>query len=130
MPASILSARLPEWLGEELREEFAKYGDGPSEGLRRVVEEWWVRKNLPAIEYRDSLDGPRPAMKDGPELWELVMVNRSYEDDFEGISEHYGGLSEEGMKQGFAYYRLFPDSIDEHLRENDRLMRLMQEKYE
>jgi len=130
MPASILTTRLPEWLGVELREEFAQYGEGPSEGLRRVVEEWWVRKNLPAIEYRDSLDGPRPAMKEGPELWELIMIHRSYGDDLDGISEHYGGLSHEGMKQGLAYYRLFPDSIDEHLRENDRLMRLMQEKLE
>lgn len=130
MPASILTTRLPEWLGDELREEFAQYGEGPSEGLRRVVEEWWVRKNLPAIEYRDSLDGPRPAMKEGPELWSFIMIHRSYGDDLDGISEHYGGLSHEGMKQALAYYKLFPDSIDEHLRENDRLMRLMQEKFE
>jgi len=130
MPASVLTTRLPEWLSEELREEYAKYGDGPSEGLRRVVEEWWVRKNLPAIEYRDSLDGPRPAMKEGPELWSFFMVRRSYGDDLEGISEHYGGLPQEGMEQAMVYYKLFPDSIDEHLRENDRLMRLMQEKFE
>ena len=130
MPATVLTTRLPEWLGEELKEEFAKYGEGPSEGLRRVVEEWWVRNNLPALEYRDSLDGPRIAMKEGPELWSFIMTHRSYDGDLDGVSEHYGGLPPEGMEQALVYYKLFPDSIDNHLRENDRLMRLMQEKYE
>ena len=125
MPAAVLTARLPEWLGEELRMEFARYGEGPSEGLRRVVEQWWVSRKLPLIEYRDSLDGPRPAMKDGPEVWSFIMIHRSYGDDFEGISEHYGGLPLENMKQALAYYRFFPDSIDGHLAENLRLERLM-----
>ncbi len=130
MPGPTMTIRLPEWLDEELRETFERQGEGPSEGLRRVVEEWWVQNNLPLIEYRPSLDGPRPAMKDGPELWSFIMIHRSYGDDFKGIGEHYGGLSEEGMRQAIAYYKLFPDSIDEHLRENDRLLQLMMEEYE
>jgi hypothetical protein len=127
MPASILTTRLPDWLGEELRDEFARNGEGPSEGLRRIVEEWWVLKNLPAIEYRDSLDGPRPAIMEGPELWEFIMVQKSYGTGLDGISEYFGGLAKGRMEQALAYYKLFPESIDEHLRENQRLERLMLE---
>ena len=125
MAAAVLTTRLPGWLSEDLREEFAQYGEGPSEGLRRVVEQWWVRKSLPLVEYRDSLDGPRPAMVKGPEVWEFIMVRKSYGDDLDGISEYFGGLHREGMEQAIAYYRLFPESIDEHLRENLRLEKLM-----
>ncbi len=130
MSATVLTTRLPEWLGEELKEEFAKYNAGPSEGLRRVVEQWWVGCNLPALEYRDSLDGPRPAMKDGPELWSFIMIHRSHEGDLDGVSEHYGGLPIEGMEQALVYYKLFPDAIDHHLSEIERLWRLYQEQNE
>ena len=128
MAAGTITVRLPEWLNGELRASFERQGEGPSEGLRRIVEEWWVSRHLPLIEYRPALDGPRPAIKDGPEIWSFILVHRDYGDDFAGLSEFYGGLAEEGMKQALAYYRLFPDRIDEHLRENDRLLNLLEEQ--
>jgi hypothetical protein len=125
MSVSTFTIRLPGWLDAELREEFARNGEGPSAGLRRVVEEWWVRKNLPFIEFRPSLTGHRPAMKEGPELWAFIMAWKEYGDDFDGLNRHFGGLPHEAMEQAIAYYRLFPDSIDEHLRENERLERFL-----
>ena len=128
MGAQTMTVRLPEWLDEQLRKEFAREGEGPSEGLRRIVEQWWVSRNLPMIEYRPSLDGPRPSMKEGPELWSFIMTYQEIGDDLERISECYGGLPEEGMRQGLAYYRLFPETIDEHLAEIDRLDRMFEEQ--
>ena len=130
MSTATITVRLPEWLDQELRETFEQNGDGPSEGLRRVVEEWWVSRNLPLIEYRPSWDGPRPSMRDGPELWSFIMVHKEIGDDFDRLSSYYGGLSEEGMKQALAYYELFPETIDAHLAENDRIARIMMDKYE
>jgi hypothetical protein len=130
MPTATITVRLPEWLDQELRETFAQNGDGPSEGLRRVVEEWWVSRNLPLIEYRPSWDGPRPSMKDGPELWSFIMNHKAYEGDLDRLSRHYGGLTEEDMKQALAYYELFPETVDAHLAENDRIARIMMDKYE
>lgn len=127
MSATVLTTRVPQWLGEELKEEFAKYDKGPSEALRRVLEQWWVGGHLPALEYRVSLDGPRPSMKDGPELWSFIMTWRSYEGDLKSVSDHYGGLPHEGMEQALVYYKLFPDAIDHHLAENERLWRLHME---
>ena len=130
MPAIVLTTRLPEWLGEELKEEFAKYNNGPSEGLRRVVEQWWVGVNLPALEYRNSLDGPRASIRDGTELWSFIMTCKALDGDLDRVSEYYGGLPREGMEQALVYYKLFPDAIDHHLAENERLWRLHQEHHE
>ena len=130
MPATVLTTRVPQWLGDELKEEFAKFNNGPSEALRRVVEQWWVGNNLPALEYRESITGPRPAMKNGTELWSFIMTWKAYDGDLEGVSEHYGGLPPEGMEQALVYYKLFPDEIDHHLAENERLWRLHLEQSE
>lgn len=127
MAGSTLTTRLPEWLEEELREEFEERGEGPSEGLRRIVEEWWVLTHLPRIEFREGVTGLRPALKGGPELWEIILVRRGYGEDREGLREHFGDLEEEDLRQALAYYELFPGSIDDHLQELDRLNRLHEE---
>lgn len=121
MAGSTLTTRLPEWLEAEVREDFQERGEGPSEGLRRVVEEWWVLTHLPLLEYREGVTGPRPAIKGGPELWEIVMVARAYGDDRAAIMKYFSGLEEEQLRQALACYELFPEPVDEHLRANDRL---------
>ncbi len=127
MTGATMTTRLPEWLEQEIREDFQDRGEGPSEGLRRLIEEWWVYRNLPLIEFREGVTGPRPALKGGPEVWEVIMIGRSYERDPDGLRAYFGGLSEEQLRQAHAYYKLFPEPVDSHLREIDRLNRLHEE---
>lgn len=47
-----LGVRLPKWLDEQIRQEFEALGITPSEGLRQILEEWWVVRRYPALEYR------------------------------------------------------------------------------
>ena len=124
MAGSPLTTRVPEWLEAELKEEFAERGHGPSEGLRHVLQEWWMMKHLPDLEWRDGVTGARPAIKGGPEVWEVVMTFRSYEGDFEGLAGHYSWATQDQLKQALAFYELMPEPIDEHLEENLRLERL------
>ena len=127
MAGSTLTTRLPEWLEAEVREEFAGRGEGPSEGLRRLVEEWWVLTHLPLIEYREGAGVKRPALRGGPKVWAVIWIGRSYGEDIEGLKEHFGGLTDEQIHQARAYYSLFPEPIDSHIRENERLERLHEE---
>ncbi|MFO7767586.1 MAG: hypothetical protein R6W82_01290 [bacterium] len=124
MAGTTLTTRLPEWLEEEIREEFEQRGEGPSEGLRRVVQEWWILTRLTLIEIREGVTGPRPALKGGPEVWEVILVRRWYENDPKGLRDYFGGLTEEQLRQALACYELFPEPVDEHLREIDRLNEL------
>ena len=124
MAGSPLTTRLPEWLEAELREEFEAAGEGPSEGLRRVLQEWWMQKHLPKLEWREGVTGMRPAIKGGPEVWEVVMVSRSCDGDLHALTEHFSWVSGEQLQQALAFYRLMPEFIDEHLEENRRIERM------
>ena len=124
MAGTPLTTRVPEWLEEELREEFEAKGEGPSEGLRRVLQEWWMQKHLSELEWREGVTGHRPAITGGPEVWEVVMVFRSHDRDFDELAKHFSWLTREQLKQAQAFYELMPETIDRHLEENRRIERM------
>lgn len=124
MVGSPLTTRVPDWLEAELREEFEARGEGPSEGLRRIIEEWWMNRHLPELEWREGVTGPHPAIRGGPEVWEVVMVQRGYEGDFDRLAEHFSWTTPEALKQALAFYELMPERIDAYLEENRRIERL------
>lgn len=65
-----IGVRLPRWLDEQIRQEFQALGVSPSEGLRQILEEWWVNRRYPALEYRGP-DFLRTAdVRDGPSIQE------------------------------------------------------------
>src|SRR5437773_9288759 len=47
---STVTARLEPWLEHAIREFWARHGEGPSGGLRRVAEEWWTLHNFRHLE--------------------------------------------------------------------------------
>ncbi|MGH7563707.1 MAG: hypothetical protein ACREK5_04710 [Gemmatimonadota bacterium] len=122
-----MSTRLPASLDQELRRFFREHRLGPSEGLRRVVHEWWAMGNFPAIEFRDDTFGRRAALRSGPEVWEVLMVWRDYGNDLEGLYDHFAGIPPEDLDQALGYYRHFPEPIDQLIEENERIARLLGE---
>lgn len=127
MPANPVTTRLPEWLDQELGGIFSNTGEGRSEGLRRIAEEWWALQNFPAIEFRDGVTGRRASVRGGPDVWEIVMVQRDYGDDRGGLYEHFKWLPREDLDQALAYAEKFATSIDARIEENERVERqLMQ----
>lgn len=123
-----LTTRLPGWLDEELRRFFGEHKLGPSEGLRRVADEWWVMENFPAIEFRDDPFGRREALRSGPEVWEVVMVQRDYGEDRRGLETHFADIPAEHLDQALSYYRRFPERIDAMIKENERVARFLEER--
>lgn len=120
-----LSVKLQPWLEEELRREFEARGERISEGLRRILEEWWAERHFSAIEFRDGLSGRRAALTDGPEVWEIVAAARDYGDDVEGLRDHFAWLDEEALDTALEYYERFPERIDGLIRENERTGRYL-----
>ena len=123
MSSAPLTTRLPEWLDQELRRYFRNNGVGVSAGMKQIAEEWWITRNMPSIEIRDGVTGPRAALKDGPDIWQIIMVKADYGEDLEGLSEHFGGLSMEDIESALAFYKLFPEQVNDKIRENERAMR-------
>ncbi|MFC1539852.1 hypothetical protein ACFL41_00010 [Gemmatimonadota bacterium] len=129
MSAPPLTTRLPEWLDQEIREFFKKAGLGVSTGMKQITEEWWIMRNMPSVEIRDGVTGPRAALKDGPDIWQIIMVKEGYGDDLQGLSEHFGDLPMEDIETALAFYRLFPEQIDAKLRENEQAMHFLMKMY-
>ena len=65
-----LATRLPRWLDEQIRQEFQRIGVSPSEGLRQILEEWWVTRRFPALEYRAPEFLRTAHIRGGPSLEE------------------------------------------------------------
>lgn len=123
-----LSVKLRPWLEEELRDDFRERGESVSEGLRRALEEWWVREHLPGIEFRDGLAGRRAAVADGPEVWEIVDVLRDYDGDVAGLRDHFAWLPEEALDAALAYRDRFPERVDRAIEENERMGRILADR--
>lgn len=123
-----LSVKLRPWLEEELRAEFEERGESVSEGLRRLLEEWWALRNLPAIEFRDGVTGRRAAVRSGPEVWEVIAALQDHEGDIDALGEHFSWLDEEDLDAALRYYDRFPEPIDELIRENERTARFLADR--
>ena len=121
-----LTARVEDWLGEEIREFWQEHGMGPSAGYRQVVEEWWTLQRFPLLEFRDGVSGRRAGLRSGPDVWEIIMVARDYGNDLAAVAEHFGGLLGDGaLEQALAYGERFPGRIEERIAENTRIERLL-----
>lgn len=125
---STLTARIDDWLDEEIRGFWEERGVGPSSGFRRVAEEWWALESFPRLEFRDGVSGRRAAIRGGPDVWEVVMVARDTNGDADALEEHFGGhLDRDALEQALAYTDRFPEPVDEMIRENRRIERMLSE---
>ena len=128
MPGSPICTRLPDWLADELHQSFQTNGDGVSEGLRRIVEEWWVAQHMSEVEFRDGPAGRRAGLKKGPDIWQLMMIKAGLDDDLEVLKEYFGGLPDEQLRQALAYAELFPERVSWFIRDNERVEQYLREK--
>ncbi|HUP00791.1 MAG TPA: hypothetical protein VM737_04630 [Gemmatimonadota bacterium] len=108
-----ISTRLPTWLDDWLRFHFNRRGEGPSVGLRRVVEEWWTRENYSAIEIREGPRGRLAAVSGGPELWQVIAIWRSSGEKAGLVESAFPVVNERVLEQVLEYAILFSDTIED-----------------
>jgi len=121
-----ITTRLPEWMDQEIRAYWRRHGEKPSPGYRRVIEEWWVRENLPLLEFRDGVSGRRAGVCAGPDVWEVAWIASEYGHDVAPVEAHFGGyVPREAIEQALRYAEQFPEVIEEQIRENERVENLL-----
>lgn len=124
-----LTARLDDWLKEDIERFWRERGEGPSTGLRRMAQEWWVMNRFPAIEFRDGISGRRAGVRGGPDVWEVALVARDYEGDREGLYEHFGGFTDrDALDQALEYAERFPEEVGAMIAENERVERALRQR--
>jgi hypothetical protein len=123
-----MTARLEDWLKDDIEAFWRQRGEKPSPGLRRVIQEWWCAQHFPAIGFRDGVGGRRAVVRGGPDVWEVILVARDYGADREGLYAHFpAALDRTSLDQALAYAERFPDEITALLDANSRLERVLME---
>ncbi len=113
MASPTFATRLPEPLLLEVRRFARRRRLGPSEALRAIVAEWVATTRYPAIEFRDGRAGRRPALRGGPDVWEVALVARDAGQGAEALRSRLGAqVSAEALGDALAYAAEHPEEMD------------------
>jgi hypothetical protein len=113
---------MEDWLKADIEGFWRNHGEGPSTGLRYVAEEWWAMHRFPAIAFRDGVSGRRAHLRDGPDVWEVVMVAHDYGGDRVGFHDHFAPyVAPEALDQALLYAERFPNQVESMVEGNRRV---------
>jgi uncharacterized protein (DUF433 family) len=118
MPSSPRSLRVPEAMEEEIAREGQFRGEQEwSKLVLSLVEEALRSSRVPGITWVQRRDGTRrPAVAfTGLEVWEIIATMKECEKEGVSLTEAYPELTREQLKTAVAYYRAYPDEIDQRL---------------
>ncbi|HEU0087015.1 MAG TPA: hypothetical protein VFQ77_05115 [Pseudonocardiaceae bacterium] len=118
-----LSIRFDRDVLDRLRHRAARIpGATPSGLVQRLVDEGLRMAEHPGVVFKDGPGGRRPALKVGPDIWELVKFLREIDERGElaakAASEVFV-ISEAAVHAGLAYYTSYPDEIDAWIADAD-----------
>lgn len=123
----VATARLPDWLDEEIRAFWAQHGEGPSSALRRVAEEWWTYENCPHLEFRDGVAGRRAAIRGGPDVWEVAAIAADCGENRQLLEQHFGGfVSSDALTDAMRYWKRFPEDVTRLNKQNQRMAGILE----
>lgn len=117
-----LSVRLNPATLARLDAESRRTGQSRSELARTLLEEGLRASVHPGIVFRPGPVGRRPALADGPDIWEVASVFTRIHESGEKLIEstcELTGLSARQVQTALRYYAEYRDEIDEWIRRND-----------
>lgn len=111
------SLRVPERLDREIGREIRHRGERDwSKGAISLLEEAVRAARVPGIVFVQRRDGRRPAVAfSGLEVWEIVATWKEGGEEWRTLAEAYPELSDSQLRAAIAYYRTYPEEIDERL---------------
>jgi uncharacterized protein (DUF433 family) len=111
------SIRVPEGLERDISREIQHRGERDwSKGAISLMEEAVRAARVPGIVFVQRREGRRAAVAfSGLEVWEVVATWKEGREEWAKIEEAYPELSEGQLRAALAYYRAYPEEIDERL---------------
>jgi hypothetical protein len=79
---------------------------------RNGISEREKARRVPGIEFKDTGAG-RVACVAGMKIWQLIQTWREGGEKLSALHEAHPHLTEDQIRTAFAYFRAFPDEIDE-----------------
>jgi uncharacterized protein (DUF433 family) len=117
MPSIQHSLRIPEQLDREISREIQFRGERDwSKGVISLMEEALRAARVPGIVFVQRRNERRPAVAfSGLEVWEVVATWKEAGENWGELVEAYPEASENQLRAAVAYYRAYPEEIDERL---------------
>ncbi|MGH2804541.1 MAG: hypothetical protein ACRDL4_16075 [Thermoleophilaceae bacterium] len=96
--------------------------------VEALAEEALRTRRFPGIAFRGSDWDRRPwVMGTAMDVWEIVWASRSFSSPGE-MAGHYE-IGEAQVRLALAYYREYPDAIDERIRDSERSLEELQREH-
>lgn len=111
------SIRVPERLDREISREIQFRGERDwSKGAISLMEEAVRASRVPGIVFVQRRNERRPLVAfSGLEVWEVIATWKESGQSWEALIEAYPEVSEIQLRAAVAYYRAYPEEIDERL---------------
>ena len=121
---SPFSARLRPQVLDRLRAESRRAGISSSRLAERLIDEGLRAEEFHGIVFRPGPAGRRAALASGPDVWEVVgdwqRAQRAGRDPVETLL-HSTPLKEDQIALALAYYRAYPEEIDDRIRADEEV---------
>jgi hypothetical protein len=111
-----LSIRVDKQVLESLDAESRRTGQTRSQLAKTLLIEGLRMQRHPGILFRSGPAGRRPALMNGPDVWEVARLFTRLDESGEALLERTAemtGLTPEQVRAVLRYYAEFTDEVDE-----------------
>ena len=118
MTTKHVSFRMESQVFERLEQRRRQVGRRRPELMNRYIDEGLRMEDHPGIVFRSGPAGRRPALVDGPDVWEVIRVVRNVEETGERAVDEAArwlGLRRGQIEAALGYYAEYPAEIDDWL---------------
>lgn len=126
-----ISFRLPGGLARRVVKHTGYWlTDSESDTFRRIIEEWVRLQEHPGIRFVDGPTGRRASLVDGADVWEVIVIARSFDFDAARIASAYPRLTTDRIAVARAYYEAYPEEVDVWIEGNARAAEALERELE
>ena len=131
MPAIQKSIRIQEKTCKEIERIARESGKEFSSVVNELLDESVRTQRCPGIVFTEGVAGRRARIAGtGIEVWELIAMFRSVNEDPNRLRQAYHWLTEQQIGSALCFYRAYPEDIDRLIMQNEELTgEYLREKY-
>ncbi len=131
MPTVQKSIRIQERTFKEIEQIARESGKDFSAVANELLDEAVKMQRCPGIVFSEGTRGRRARISGtGIEVWEVIAAWKGVDEDFGRLRKAYHWLTEQQLRSALGYYRVYPEEINNLIRQNEELNRTsVQEAY-
>jgi hypothetical protein len=132
MATEIIPVELDTETLDRLRARGRETDEDEAHLIQRLIDEGIRIERHPRIVFRDGPVGRRPALCDGPDVWEIMSAVRDVESlDLDGIEAiaAWLDLPPHWIEAAMGYYAEYPEEVDFWIDRNKRMAIEMEAKW-